>query len=45
MDRGAIVAQGTHEALLRTSDLYRELCTQLLDEPETAEQEVNEVRT
>ncbi|NVB79048.1 MAG: ABC transporter ATP-binding protein [Kofleriaceae bacterium] len=31
MDRGRIVAQGTHEALLETSPLYRQLALQLVD--------------
>ena len=26
IDKGKIIARGTHEALVRTSDLYRRLC-------------------
>jgi ABC-type multidrug transport system fused ATPase/permease subunit len=37
MDLGSIVAQGTHRELLTASDLYRELCSQLLDEREVME--------
>jgi ABC-type multidrug transport system fused ATPase/permease subunit len=31
LDRGHIVAQGTHDGLLQTSDLYRDLAVQLTD--------------
>jgi ABC-type multidrug transport system fused ATPase/permease subunit len=34
MDAGVIVAQGRHRELLESSSLYRELCSQLIDEPE-----------
>jgi ABC-type multidrug transport system fused ATPase/permease subunit len=34
MDAGVIVAEGTHQQLLASNPLYRELCSQLLDEPD-----------
>jgi ATP-binding cassette subfamily B protein/subfamily B ATP-binding cassette protein MsbA len=33
LDAGRITAEGRHDQLLRTSDLYRQLCAQLADEP------------
>src|SRR5205823_10626684 len=37
MDRGEIVARGTHEELLETSEIYAEIySSQLLDDSETA---------
>jgi ABC-type multidrug transport system fused ATPase/permease subunit len=43
LDSGRIVAQGRHEELLETSDLYRRMCARLsvgksLDEPETVDE-------
>jgi ABC-type multidrug transport system fused ATPase/permease subunit len=34
LERGRIVAEGTHEALLRTSELYRRLASQMTDTAE-----------
>ncbi|MEW1658495.1 ABC transporter ATP-binding protein [Streptomyces sp. NPDC093707] len=36
LDRGRVVAQGTHEALLRTSPIYREITLSQLTEEEAA---------
>lgn len=41
MDAGSIVAEGTHRELLASSPLYRELCSQLLDESETVASDAN----
>src|SRR5262249_2632078 len=43
LDGGRIVAQGRHEELLASSDLYRRMCARLsvgksLDEPETVDE-------
>jgi ATP-binding cassette subfamily B protein len=43
LDRGRIEAQGRHEALLQTSQLYRRMCARLslgksLDDPETVDE-------
>jgi ATP-binding cassette, subfamily B, bacterial len=49
LDGGRVVAEGTHEALLRRSDLYRRMCARLsvgrsLDEPETVDELIEAVR-
>ena len=43
LDDGTLVAQGRHEALLESNDLYRRMCARLsvgksLDEPETVDE-------
>ena len=35
LDDGAVAGIGTHEELLRSSDVYREICSSQLDEKET----------
>jgi ATP-binding cassette, subfamily B, bacterial len=49
LDGGRLVAQGTHEELLRQSDLYRRMCARLsvgrsLDEPETVDELIEAAR-
>jgi ABC-type multidrug transport system fused ATPase/permease subunit len=40
MDAGRVVAEGTHQQLLESSGLYRELCAQLVEETEPVAFEV-----
>ena len=49
LDGGRVVARGTHDDLLKSSDLYRRMCARLcvgrsLDEPETVDELVQAVR-
>jgi ATP-binding cassette, subfamily B, bacterial len=49
LDGGRIAAQGRHEALLESSDLYRRMCARLsvgksLDEPETVDELIEAAR-
>jgi ABC-type multidrug transport system fused ATPase/permease subunit len=49
LDEGRIAAQGRHEDLLKTSDLYRRMCARLsvgksLDEPETIDELIEAAR-
>ncbi|HYM24349.1 MAG TPA: ATP-binding cassette domain-containing protein, partial [Vicinamibacterales bacterium] len=49
LDNGRIEAQGRHDELLKTSDLYRRMCARLsvgksLDDPETVDELIQEAR-
>ena len=49
LDNGRIEAQGRHDELLKTSDLYRRMCARLsvgksLDDPETVDDLIQEAR-
>ncbi len=49
LDRRHIAAQGRHEELLKTSQLYRRMCARLsvgksLDEPETVDELIQAAR-
>ena len=50
LDGGRIAAQGRHEELLETSDLYRRMCARLsvgksLDDPETVDELIQAARS